>query len=71
MRRGREENLPNDVSHNIKFDDEIFQHAVELFVGNPMVTMKQLNHAIRDKLPSKHYTMTYISDCIAMKPIDG
>ena len=36
-----------------KIDDEILQHAVEILEGNPRFTLKQLNHAIRDKLPIK------------------
>ena len=53
MRRGREENLSKGGSHNRKINDEIRQHAVEILEGNPMLTLKQLNHAIGDKVPSK------------------
>ena len=53
VRRGREENLPKGGSHNRKTDDEILHHAVEILEGNPMLSLKQLNHATRDKLPSK------------------
>ena len=52
LRRGRE-NLPKAGSHNRKIDDEILQNAVEILEGNPTLTLKQLSHAIRDKLPSK------------------
>ena len=58
MRRGREENLPKGGSHNRKIDDELLQHAVDILEGNPMLTLKQLNHAIRDKLPSRPQFMS-------------
>ena len=51
VRRGREENLCG--SQNRKIDDEILQHAVEILEDNPIMTLKHLNHAIRDNLPSK------------------
>ena len=53
VRRWREENPPKGGSHNRKIDDEILQHAVEILEGIPMLTLKQLNHTIRDKLPIK------------------
>ena len=50
VRRGREENQPKDGSENRKIDDEIIQHVVGILECYPMLTLKQLNHAIGDKL---------------------
>ena len=43
----------------------MLQHAVEILEGNPKLTLKQLNHAIRDKLPSKpHFTDQALSKAL-------
>ena len=65
LRRGREENLPKGGSQNRQIDDKILQHAVEILECNPMTTLTQLNHAIRDELPIKpHFTDQALSKAL-------
>ena len=53
VRRGRYENLPKGGSYNRKIDEEIILGANDIPEGNPLMTLQQVNFALRARLPQK------------------
>ena len=62
VRRGRYENLPKGGSYNRKIDEEVILGAIDILEGNPLMTLQQVNFALRARLPQKpHFTQQALS----------
>ena len=53
MRTGRRENLPRGGAHNIKIDDEMRDVVQQIIEENPLLTLDDINNALRQRLPNK------------------
>ena len=65
VRRGRYENLPKNESYNRKIDEEFILVAIDILEGNPLMTLRQVNFALRARLPQKpHFTQQTLSKAL-------
>ena len=64
VQRGRYKNLPKNGSYNRKID-EVSLDAIEILEGNPLMTLQQVNFAVRARLPQKpHFTQKALSKAL-------
>ena len=61
VQRGRYKNLPKNGSYNRK----VSLDAIEILEGNPLMTLQQVNFAVRARLPQKpHFTQKALSKAL-------
>ena len=53
LRNGRRENLPRGGPHNVKVDVEIREMIANIIEENPLITLDDINIALRQRLPNK------------------
>ena len=65
VRRGRYENLRKVGLYNLKTDEEVILRAFDILEGNPLMTLQQVNFALRARLPQKpNFTQQALSKAL-------